>query len=144
MSYLNSTVEFDVTPAIFLGGFDIYDREEDLGELLNEFNPNDPSDLQKLFDEHFFKNRHPSLEFTIEHKKIITKSLENTLMEKDHDFASYLESRDDDCFYLPTQWEINNPKHFFIQAYIGIIRNWGEELKACNIKLLNLNELVPK
>jgi hypothetical protein len=43
--------DFIVSPAYFLAEFDIYDREEDLGEELNRFDPNNSSKTN--VDSHF-------------------------------------------------------------------------------------------
>ncbi len=49
--------DFIVSPAYFLAEFDVYDREEDLGEELNRFDPNNSSDLKKpIADSHFSSN----------------------------------------------------------------------------------------
>ncbi len=39
LKWPNSDIDFDVHLRFFLGCFDIYDREETLGEYLNQFNP---------------------------------------------------------------------------------------------------------
>jgi hypothetical protein len=140
LKFPNSTVDFDITPSIFLGGFDVYDREEDLGEHLNEYDPNNSSNLQELFDVYFFKQRHKSIGFTIEHKIEITKMLGAALSQQAHDFGQYFSS-EDDYFFLPSEWKVSDPKQFFIQAYIGIMRNWGKELKQVGIQLLDVKQL---
>ena len=140
LKYPGTNIDFDVTPEIFSGAFDIYDREEDLGEELNKFNPNDPSDLEALFDKYFFNIRHESIAFELEHKIHIEKMLKDALL-KCEDMGFYLHSEDDDYFYLPSEWLVENPTMFFAQAYRGIIKNWGAELEHSGKTLLGESTL---
>lgn len=141
LKYPGTDIDFNVTPEIFSAAFDIYDREEYLGEELNKFNPNDSSDLEWLFDKYFFNNRHESVAFSLEHKIYIEKMLREALL-KCKDMGFYLRSEKDDFFYLPFGWHIENPRAFFVQAYRGIIKNWAEELGRSGQVLLEESTLI--
>jgi len=54
LKFPQSDIDFIITPAYFLGDFDVYDREESLGEYLSKFNPNNFEDLSLILEEKFF------------------------------------------------------------------------------------------
>lgn len=54
LKHVNSSADFIVGPEDFLNCFDDYDREETLGEELNQFDPNKSGQLKTLFDRYFF------------------------------------------------------------------------------------------
>ena len=45
----DSDIEFQASPAMILGPFDVYDREESLGRDLNAYDPNDSAQLRLRF-----------------------------------------------------------------------------------------------
>ena len=54
LKHINSSADFIVDPRDFLNCFDVYDREETLGEELNQFDPNEQVQLEDLFERYFF------------------------------------------------------------------------------------------
>ena len=60
------------TPAYFLGCFDIYDREETLGEELEKFDPNNPVDREVLILNYSLTKR---WKITYRQKFLLYKSL---------------------------------------------------------------------
>ncbi|MEJ7582187.1 hypothetical protein WKI22_16910 [Acinetobacter baumannii] len=67
LKHLDTDIDFVVTPAAFLGIFDVYDREEILGAYLDQFDPNSPKELDDLLEKYFFNNSR-DLRFTVDHK----------------------------------------------------------------------------
>lgn len=53
LKHVNSSADFIVGPEDFLNCFDVSDREETLGEELNQFDPNKSGQLKNLFDRYF-------------------------------------------------------------------------------------------
>jgi len=140
LTYPHTGILFNPSLAYFLGEFDIYDREESLGEYLNRFDPNDRKQVRLLSEQLFFNGaRVKSL--TAEHKKVLFELLVEALGEPDHDFRSVFEMDEDDCFCLPFDWEIDNYRLFFEEFYRLAIDHWGDELRALNVTLPELQEL---
>lgn len=130
LKHLDSDVDFIVTPAAFLGVFDIYDREETLGCYLDQFNPNDPKQLEKLLEERFFNDKR-ILRYTVNHKIEMMTVLIKALNNKNFDFAPLLVSDPDnsfDTFTLPHSWEFNRPRFYFEEIYRLALKNWGYDL----------------
>ncbi|WP_394133504.1 hypothetical protein [Marinobacter nauticus] len=140
LTYPNSNCEFKPSLAFFLGEFDIYDREESLGGYLNGFDPNDRKQVRLLSEQLFFNGaRVKSL--TAEHKKVLFELLVEALGEPDHDFRSVFDMDEDDCFCQPFDWEINDYRLFFEKFYRLAINHWGDELRALNVTLPELQAL---
>ena len=137
LKFPNSTVDFEPTLSLFLGPFDIYDREETLGETLNKYDPLDPKQLQKLFNKYIFSRFDDKHGYTIEHRVLIVKSLIETLDDQHYDFSKYFPDYEDDdnYFYLPWTWSFPRPRYFFEQAYIAVVRHWGQEFEGYDMVL---------
>ncbi|MDN5505950.1 MAG: hypothetical protein L0H10_19340 [Comamonas sp.] len=121
-----SDIEFHAEPSLLLAPFDIYDREESLGQELAAYDPNDPQQLLLLLDRYFF----PCCEqasWSTAHKVMLTRSLQAALQSLQYDFAAPLEDSHDDCFYLPATWQIQAPRQFFLNAYSILLKRWVAE-----------------
>lgn len=138
--YPNSNCTFKPSLAFFLGEFDIYDREESLGEYLNRFNPNDRKQIRFLLEQLFFDGSQVK-SLTAEHKKVLFERLVEALGEQSYDFKSVFELNEDECFCLPFDWEVNDYRLFFEELYRLAIDHWGDELKALNVTFPELQEL---
>jgi hypothetical protein len=125
LKYPYSNIDFVASPAYFIGCFDIYDREETLGEYLNQFNPNDKNQLEQILNEFIF-NVPASAGLLIEHKAELIRSLEDALAENNFDFDSILvpDKDTDDRFTLPGSWSIEYPRVFFENIYCLAKKNW--------------------
>lgn len=126
LKFPNSDIDFTITPAYFLGDFNIYDREESLGEYLNKFNPNNSEELCLVLEEKFF-NGGRVLELSLEHKLELLRVLANALAQKEYDFASVIDNQDDEYFYLPYSWAIKNPRNFFETIYSQMYKHWSKD-----------------
>ncbi|NVJ59380.1 MAG: hypothetical protein HWE27_03270 [Gammaproteobacteria bacterium] len=134
--------DFIVSPAYFLAEFDVFDREEDLGEELNKYDPNNPADLKALFNKYMFSGKIVE-RYSIKHKEALAKKLEETLSNTEFDFVELIESmlEAEDGFSLPSKWVIENPRLFFLEAYKAIYNTWGNDINNSGGKLKEPSEL---
>ena len=139
LKFPDSDVDFVVTPAYFLGDFDVYDREETLGEYLSNFDPNDTEQLCKLLEEKFF-NGGRLLKFSLGHKYELMRVLGIALADTDYDFETIIHHQDD-YFCLPWSGEIKSPRSFFETIYLKMYEHWGRELIADGFDLAKPEEL---
>lgn len=129
-----SEIPFAPSPRYILGPFDVYDREETRGRLLDQYDPNDARQLEQLLDLYFFTVYTEAHGYTLEHRSALTASVQRALADPKFDFASLLEVADDsDYFFLPSSWTFNNPRQFFVLAYTLLLKRWGEEFRQHGI-----------
>jgi hypothetical protein len=110
----------------FLGGFDIYDREESLGAELSEYDPECPSDRAVLIYK-FVVGRFSGLSYR--HKFVLLSVLDKALAE---DASLLFEAFKHDPFshtLLPYGWnELKDPRGFFEHVYLILSEIWADEL----------------
>lgn len=110
----------------FLGGFDIYDREESLGVELSEYDPECHSDRADLIYR-FVAGRFAGLSYR--HKFVLLSVLEKAL---DGEASKFFEVFKHDPFshtLLPYGWnELKDPRGFFEHVYLILCEIWGDEL----------------
>jgi len=123
LNFPDNTVKFTTTPSYFLGGFNVYDREETFEEELNKYNPNDESHIKALM-QNFFFNSQRAAKLTSEHRKELQRMLGAALSSPGFDFCGLLKDDDDECFYFPSEWNINNPRKFFESIYSVLNEFW--------------------
>jgi hypothetical protein len=112
------------TPSYFLGCFDIYDREETLGEELQKFDPNRPIDREILIIEYALKVRR-----TYREKYLLYKCLETAILDNEYDFQALLEHDSQECSSLPDGWdEMENPRLFFEEIYRLAGKVWKDDI----------------
>lgn len=118
------------TPSCFLGCFDIYDREETLGEELEKFNPNDPSDREELILKYcLVRNR------TYRHRFLLCKCLEKALENKNYDFQSLFKYDPEAHSSFPCGWdEMENTRDFFEDIYRWATIEWKEDLLKASLE----------
>lgn len=115
------------TPAYFLGCFDIYDREETLGEELEKFDPNNPVDREVLILNYALTKR---WKITYRQKFLLYKSLECALQDSSYEFQALLEHDSQTCSSLPNGWDkMNNPRVFFEDIYKFATEVWADDLR---------------
>lgn len=115
------------TPAYFLGCFDIYDREETLGEELEKFDPNSPEDREALILNYSLTKR---WRITYRQKFLLYKSLEEALLDSSYDFQALLEHDYQACSSLPNGWDtMENPRVFFEDIYKLASKVWADDLR---------------
>lgn len=112
------------TPSYFLGCFNIYDREETLGEELEKFDPNEPADREILIIEYALKGRRSYRE-----KYLLYKCLKTALLDKEYDFQGLLEHDSQVCSSFPDGWDaMDNPRLFFEEIYRLAGEVWRDDL----------------
>ena len=115
------------TPALFLGCFDIYDREETLGEELEKFDPNNPEDRETLILNYSLTER---WRITYRQKFLLYKTLEEALSNSSYDFQALLEHDSQACSSLPNGWDtMENPRIFFEDIYKLASKVWADDLR---------------
>lgn len=142
LKFPDTNIDFIVTPAYFLGDFDIYDREESLGEYLNQFNPNDRNQLAFLLKEKFFNGGRVS-RLTMQHKAELMKMLAQSLEDENYNFQKFVahDREPDDYFTLPWDWEFYRPRFFFEEVYKLAIELWGADLKQIGVMLPEFDKI---
>lgn len=115
---------FDIQPAVLLGPFNVYDREENLGIELSQFDPNDPSDAAALLDQYFL----PSVgRWTRQHKAGLLRVLGEALRDPDHDFESYVILDVEDHCAWPDSWQFSDPQRWFKTMYQLLRLRWLQD-----------------
>ncbi|MBC3778171.1 hypothetical protein [Pseudomonas sp. SWRI99] len=116
------------TPAYFLCGFDVYDREETLGEELEKYDPDSPADREILI----FKYCLP-VSRTCEQKLLLFKCLEAALLDSDYDFGSFFKYDYEACSSFPDGWdEMVSPRAFFEDIHRIIVIEWADDIQKAN------------
>ncbi|MFZ6874238.1 hypothetical protein ACO0LF_19445 [Undibacterium sp. Di27W] len=135
LKHVNSSADFIVEPKDFLNCFDAYDREETLGEELNQFDPNEQGQLEELFERYFFCGG--ILALTPAHKIELVRVLKDALHNKDFDFSGIFQPDHDaaETIYLPSAWRIDDPRAFFENIYGIVVERWKEDLISANISI---------
>lgn len=110
----------------FLGAFDIYDREETLGEELSQYDPNIPSDRETLVKNYClprYKN------YSYKKKYLLFACLENALSDNEYNFQKIFEDNPEECNSLPSYWdEMENPRAFFENIYRILKDDWEADI----------------
>ncbi|MDR6609963.1 hypothetical protein [Pseudomonas synxantha] len=120
----------------FLGGFDIYDREESLGVQLSAYDPDCPLDRGGLISQ-FVVKRFGGLSYR--HKFILFSMLEEALEGGLSVFSEVLQHDPLSHSLLPLGWdEMKAPKEFFKEIYIMLSKVWADDLnKAAQEDILS-------
>jgi hypothetical protein len=110
----------------FLGGFDIYDREETLGSELAEYDPECPSDRVGLISK-FVVKRFSGL--TYRHKFVLFSVLGVALDGEISYLAKVFKHDPFSHSLLPFGWnEMKDPKSFFEHIYSILSEVWTDDL----------------
>ncbi|QHC94794.1 hypothetical protein [Pseudomonas sp. R84] len=119
----------------WLGGIEVYDREETLGVLLSAYDPNNLSDREIVIKEFILIN-FPS--FTYKHKFLMVKVLEDALNSPEHDFTRQFE--DDYESNTCVAWNetmVNDARGFFEDIYRLANECWSEDLEKARVEDLS-------
>ncbi|MBC3778173.1 hypothetical protein [Pseudomonas sp. SWRI99] len=110
----------------FLGGFDIYDREESLGEELALYDPEYSPDRKILIARYVVK-RFSKLSYR--HKFVLVGVLKKALDGDGDILAQILQHDPFSHSVLPDGWdEMKSPKAFFEEMYVILSDEWSNEL----------------
>jgi len=118
------------TPSYFLGCFDIYDREETLGEELEKFDPNDPADREALILQYCLPRKR-----TYRQRFLLYKCLEQALQDKNYDFQSLLKYDPEAYSSFPDGWDVmENTRSFFEDIFRLAAVAWKEDLQKAALE----------
>lgn len=122
--YLN--IPYNPSVEHFLGGFDIYDREESLGVELSAYDPECPSDREFLISR-FIVKRFAALSYR--HKFVLFFVLGEALDGDSSVFSEILEHDPMSHSLLPPGWnDMRNPRAFFEDVYLKLSEAWVDDL----------------
>jgi hypothetical protein len=96
----------------FLGCFDIYDREEALGEELDGFDPNDPVDRKELILKYCLPKKR-----SYRKRLLLYKCSEESLQDKNYDFQSLLKYDPEAHSSFPDGWDEMENTRFFLRTF---------------------------
>ncbi|QQZ42374.1 hypothetical protein IF690_02210 [Pseudomonas sp. SK3(2021)] len=113
--------------SVLLRGIEIYDREHTLGEELQEYNPNDIEDREKIINLYIL----PALNYlSYRHKFTLLEKLKTELKNENTDFSALFESDYDDPKTIAwDEADIINARGFFERILSNAEIIWHEELK---------------
>ncbi|MGA9703749.1 hypothetical protein [Pseudomonas sp.] len=123
---------FDPSLKWFIGVFDVYDREHDLGEELGKYNPND-----KLDREHLIKTYTLDLNYlSYRHKYVLTHALKSCLDDENYDFQGLFEIDEDEAASWPrAEWyELESPRDFLKDIYQLAQIVWKGDLQKASLE----------
>lgn len=110
----------------FLGGFEIYDCEETLGEELSKYDPDCAQDRKVLIYRyviHRFRN------LSYRHKFVFFCILAESLDEPEYDFSKLFEHEVISHSALPPEWdEMKEFRAFFEDIYKYLTEEWVDDL----------------
>lgn len=118
-------ISYNPSVGYFLGGIDVYDQEESLGESLWGLDPNS-DDREKIIREYIIP--HQSY-LSYRHKFVLLNKLEDDLKGKGYDFSVFFGVDVDSC--TATAWdasEVETPRSFFEDIYRVASEVWMPEL----------------
>jgi len=121
-----SDVPYEPRLSAFLRGIEIYDREHTLGEELQQYDPNNAEDREKIINLYIL----PALNhLSYRHKFVLIKKLEIELLKRETDFNLLFESDYDDPRTIAwDETEIKDAHDFFERILINSKRNWHNDL----------------
>jgi hypothetical protein len=118
------------TPAYFLGCFDIYDREETLGEDLDAYDPNEAADREVLILKYCLSGCR-----SYRKKFLLYKCLEEALQDKNYDFHSLLKYDPEEYSSFPGGWdEMENTRAFFEDIFRLATLEWNDDLQKASLE----------
>lgn len=118
------------TPSYFLGCFDIYDREETLGEELERFDPNDPTDREEIILKYCLPRKR-----SYRQRYLLYKCLEEALQDKNYDFQSLLKYDPEAYSSFPDGWdEMKDTRAFFEDIFRLATVEWKDDLQKASLE----------
>lgn len=123
---------FDPNLKWFIGVFDVYDREQELGLELEKHNPNETEGREHLIKSHALNLNYLSYR----HKYILINALKKKLDDESYDFQSLFEISEDEATSWPrAEWyELKNPREFLRDIYLLAQISWKEDLKKATLE----------
>lgn len=116
----------------FIGGFNVYDREETRGIELEVYDPNDKNDRTELIKKYSL-----SLGFlSYRHKFVLVESLAAKLADRSFNFQNLFEIDECEASSWPRgEWyELKNPREFLQDVYMLAQEVWKEDLLKASLE----------
>ena len=114
----------------FLSPFDIYDREETLGEIFSTYNINHKRDREKLIKKYIIDK---STDLNYRHRKLLVDTLGDALEDETYDFSQALSQAPGFYCSLPWGWsDMEDPRGFFEDIYRMTNEWWKDDLQKAS------------
>lgn len=116
----------------FVGQFDVYDREETCGAMLEAYNPDDEQDRLELIRKYGL-----DLEcLSYRHKYVLLSFLKEKLDDPTVDFQGVFDIEEDCAGSWPRgEWyNLKDPKGFFKDIYLLAKEKWKEDIQKAVIE----------
>ncbi|WP_349016871.1 hypothetical protein [Pseudomonas fungipugnans] len=128
----NVSLSWEPRLSYILGGLEVYDREEDRGEALKKYNPNDIQDRCEIIKKFVLRD----LDYlSYRHRFALFKVLEMALIDKGFDFSAQFESDYDECSTIVwDETEIEDARGFFEEIYRLAGEEWREDLNKARLE----------
>lgn len=115
-----------------LGPFDVYDREETLGEELASYDMNITTNREQLINKYMI---YKSTDLTYRHRKSLADMLGSALDDTSYDFSQILKPAPGFYCSLPWGWsDMENPRGFFEDIYRLMIEGWKDDLRKASLE----------
>ncbi|WP_189672587.1 hypothetical protein [Pseudomonas sp. SWRI154] len=116
----------------FVGQFDVYDREETRGAMLEVYNPDNEHDRLELIRKYGLDLKCLSYR----HKYVLLSFLEEKLNDPDFDFQSVFYIEEDCAGSWPRgEWyNLKNPREFFRNVYVIAKEKWKEDVEKAALE----------
>lgn len=123
---------FDPSLKWFIGVFDVYDREQELGLELEKYNPNEKSDRYDLIKNHALNLSYLSYR----HKYALIRTLESSLNDESYNFQSLFEIDEGEAASWPrSEWyELESPKDFLKDIFLLAQIIWKDDLHKASLE----------
>ncbi|WP_260961278.1 hypothetical protein [Pseudomonas citri] len=124
--------KFVPDPMWIIGQFDVYDREETRGALLEVYNPNDKRDRSELIVKYGL-----DLEFlSYRHKYVLVEFLKEALNDENFDFQNLFEIDEDCAMSWPRgEWyNLENPREFLQDVFVLAKETWKDDLQKASLE----------
>ncbi|WP_242176623.1 MULTISPECIES: hypothetical protein [unclassified Pseudomonas] len=116
----------------FLSPFDIYDREETLGEIFSTYNIDLKSDREKLIKKYIINK---SSDLNYRHRKLLVDTLGAALDDETYDFSQEFSPAPGFYCSLPWGWSaMENPRAFFEDIYRLTNEWWKDDLQKASLE----------
>ncbi|WP_455884905.1 hypothetical protein [Pseudomonas spelaei] len=116
----------------FLGPFDIYDREETLGEEFARYDINNNADREYLIKKHIIDK---STDLNYRHRKSLFDILGAALNDDNYDFSQLFAQAPGYYCTLPWGWaDMADPRIFFEDIYRLTQEGWKDDLQKASLE----------
>jgi hypothetical protein len=124
--------EYSPNISYFLGGIEIYDREETLGEQLWKLDPKVLENREVIIEKYII---HDLRYLSYRHKFVLLNELENKLSDEHFDFSIVFRNNPDEHTSLAwSENEIDNPRKFFEDIFRVASKIWSGELERARLE----------